>query len=178
MDVNRIACEIKRFYIKLRAGINGANPGLLTKAAGLALVMLGVFFVIYFCIVGYPDQDEIDDLRELPAIVQFLATSPVYIGMFFILLGSVLLTGGHILSAIDMAYRHSSQHIAEINCQLDSIKSNISTSRTRADDKPPSIAERETGQRIVEKALPKPEDQELPASVVKSKHLRIWPFSS
>ncbi len=82
MNVSQIAYEIKRSFIKLRAGLNETSPGLVAKTVGLALVMLGGFSIIYFCVAGYPDQDEIDDLRALPAIVQFLATSPVYIGMF------------------------------------------------------------------------------------------------
>ncbi len=178
MDVNRIVGKAKRQLLGLMPLVKWKDLASIAKSFGLSFVLLGTCFIVYFCIAGYPDQDDLDDFRTLPAIIQFLLTSPVYIGMYFTLLGSVLLVGGLILSAVDKVYRQMTQRIADINCELSSVKSIISASRIKADDKQQTSGERAAGQGVLDGGLPKPDNHEMSAPVVKSKYIRIWPFTS
>ena len=177
MDITHVADDAKRLSARILNAISDARPGKIAEFFGLSQIILGVCFVLFFCFNGYPDQDQLDDQRYLPTILQFILTNPAYIGMFFIILGSVFLIGGRILSAVDCVYQRTIQHEAHFTDQLNSIKTIISAPEFKGRAQPNSVVNITPAPFIDVKDQQNPADAKSRSASIGTKRFHFWPFS-
>ena len=171
-----IIVYINTIYRRVTDGVQAAVPGMPLIAFGGIALLVGLCFVMRFCVVGYVSEAELEELSAYPVIIQFIETNSAYLGLFFIVLGSVFLVGGLILRALDKLLRHVSHQASDLNDQIESIRSAMSSLSSAAKATP----RRDTGTApgIEAKSPPPPADSCVPMPVVQTKHRRIWPFGS
>ena len=177
MDITHVAADAKRLSARILNAVSDARPGKIAELFGLSQIILGVCFILFFCFNGYPDQDQLDDQRYLPTILQFILANPAYIGMFCIILGSIFLIGGLILRAVDDLHKRAIQHEVHLTDQINSIKTIISAPEFRGRAQPNSVVNVTPSPFIDVKDQRTPVDDKSRSANIGTKRFHFWPFS-
>ena len=177
MDITHVAADAKRLPARILNALSDARPGKIAELFGLSQIILGVCFILFFCFNGYPDQDQLDDQRYLPTFLQFILANPAYIGMFCIILGSIFLIGGRILSAVDIVYKRAIQHEVHLIDQINSIKTIVSAPEFRGRAQPNTVVNVTPAPFIDVNDQRTPVDDKSYSANIATKRFHFWPFA-
>ena len=139
------------------------------------MLLIGPCLIIHFCIVGYADEAKLDELSAYPVFIQFIETNSAYLGFFFIIVGSAFLIGGRILGALDKIHKHVAHHTADLTDQMNLLRGDMLSLSIMTRDRPRPENAKTPSIEIINQ--PAPTESHPPTPIIKTRHLRIWPFN-